>query len=161
MRSHLRYLAYVLRHKWHVFVACRGLNVPLWQAIVHDWTKFLPCEWSPYVQRFYGPAPPQRDQARGEAFDRAWNHHQKSNPHHRQYHVLVTESEASGTRALAIPPRYAREMVADWIGAGRAQGKPDVAAWYAANAAKMVLHTDTRALVERLLAEARQRGLIP
>ena len=64
-------------------------------------------------------------------------------------------------RALAIPPRYAREMVADWIGAGLAQGKPDVAAWYAANAAKMVLHDDTRALVERLIAEAQQRRRVP
>ena len=64
-------------------------------------------------------------------------------------------------RALAIPPHYVREMVADWIGAGRAQGKPDVAAWYAANAAKMVLHDDTRALVERLMAEAQRRRLIP
>jgi len=56
MQPHLRYLAYVLRHKWHVFIACRGLHVPLWQAIIHDWTKFLPCEWFPYVQRFYGAA---------------------------------------------------------------------------------------------------------
>ena len=34
-------------------------HVPLWQAIIHDWTKFLPCEWFPYVQRFYGAAPPR------------------------------------------------------------------------------------------------------
>jgi hypothetical protein len=32
MLPHLRYLAYGLRHKWHV---------PLWQALIHDWTKFL------------------------------------------------------------------------------------------------------------------------
>ncbi|MEO7909410.1 MAG: DUF5662 family protein [Roseiflexaceae bacterium] len=160
MLPHLRYLAYVLRHKWHVFVACRGLHVPLWQAIIHDWTKFLPCEWFPYVQRFYGAATLQRDH-KSDAFDRAWNHHQKSNRHHWQYWALVTERDAARVRALAIPPRYAREMVADWIGAGRAQGKPDVAAWYAANAAKMVLHEHTRTLVEQLIGEAQRRGLVP
>ena len=31
----------------------------------------------------------------------------------------------------------------------------------AANAAKMVLHNDTRALVEQLMAEAQQRRLVP
>ena len=159
MLRHLRYLTYVLNHKWHVFVACRSLNVPLWQAISHDWTKFLPCEWFPYVQRFYGAAPLQGSTS--DAFARAWNHHQKANAHHWQYWVLITDSDASRVRALSIPPRYTREMVADWIGAGRAQGKPDVAAWYAANAAKMVLHADTRALAERLLGEAQQRRLIP
>jgi len=160
MRSHLRYLAYVLRHKWHVFVACRGLNVPLWQAIIHDWTKFLPCEWFPYVQRFGAAAAPQRDRKSAD-FDRAWNHHQKSNRHHWQYWVLVTDRDASRVRALAIPPRYAREMVADWIGAGRAQGKPDVVAWYAANAATMVLHDHTRTLVDQLIGEAQRRRLVP
>jgi hypothetical protein len=161
MPSHLRYLAYVLRHKWYVFVACRGLQVPLWQAIIHDWTKFLPCEWFPYVQRFFGASSPQLNQARDDAFDRAWNHHQKANRHHWQYWVLVPERDAARVRALAIPPRYVREMIADWIGAGRAQGKPDVAAWYAANAAKMVLHDETRALVEHLMAEAQRHRLIP
>ena len=160
MQSHLRYLAYVLRHKWHVFVACRGLHVPIWQAIIHDWTKFLPCEWFPYVQRFYGAASPQRNRT-DDAFDQAWNHHQKSNRHHWQYWVIITDRDTSRLQALSIPPRYAREMVADWIGAGRAQGKPDVAAWYAANAAKMVLHDHTRALVEQLISEAQRRRLVP
>ncbi len=160
MLPHLRYLAYVLRHKWHVFVACRSLHVPLWQALIHDWTKFLPCEWFLYVQRFGGAAPIQHDH-KNDAFDQAWNHHQKSNRHHWQYWVLVTERDVSRVRALAIPPHYAREMVADWIGAGRAQGKPDVAAWYTANAAKMVLHDHTRALVEELIGEAQRRRLVP
>jgi hypothetical protein len=54
-------------------------------------------------------------------------------------------------------------MVADWIGAGLAQGKPDVLGWYLANEHKMLLHSDTRASVERLLgisdetAAARER----
>jgi hypothetical protein len=86
-------------------------------------------------------APLKRDRT-DDAFDRAWNHHQKSNLHHWHYWVLVTENGASRMRALSIPPRYVREMVADWIGAGQAQGKPDIAGWYTANAAKM-LHDDT------------------
>jgi hypothetical protein len=62
MQPHLRYLAYVLRHKWHVLIACRGLHVPLWQAIIHDWTKFLPCEWvcAAFLRRRAAQARPHR-----------------------------------------------------------------------------------------------------
>jgi hypothetical protein len=47
-----------------------------------------------------------------------------------------------------------REMVADWMGAGRALGKPDTRGWYEANKDKQQLHPETRALVERLLEAA-------
>jgi hypothetical protein len=47
-----------------------------------------------------------------------------------------------------------REMVADWMGAGRALGKPDTRAWYEANKDKMILHPATRRRVEMLLEAA-------
>jgi len=166
MRPHLRYLSYVLRHKWHVFVACWALGVPLWQAITHDWQKFTPTEWFPYVAYFCGPKPIQRDKSGyydassvGGAFDRAWLHHQHYGPHHWQHWILRQDDGA--IKALEMPVRYAREMVADWIGAGRALGKPDCEGWYDANAEKMVLHDSTRALVERVIGEAKLLRLIP
>ena len=47
----------------------------------------------------------------------------------------------------------AREMVADWHGAGRAITGKDGGTrdWYAANGGKMKLHADTRMIVDRLL----------
>ena len=156
MMPHLRYLRYVLRHKWYVFLACRRLGVPLRQAILHDWSKFLPVEWFPYVRFFYGPRPIQRDATGyydaasvGGDFDRAWLHHQHFNAHHWQHWVL--RQDDGSFRALPMPERFAREMVADWIGAGRAQGKPDVRGWYAANREKLLLDPATRSYVERLL----------
>lgn len=53
MSKHLSYLSYVLGHKWHVFIECCKLGVP-WLGIIHDWSKFLPSEWFPYVNWFYG-----------------------------------------------------------------------------------------------------------
>src|SRR6476659_9088742 len=81
MRSHLRYLSYVLRHKWHVAVAGWALGVPLWRLIIHDWTKFTPAEWGPYVRGFF-PAAQAVDPA---AFERAWEHHWSRNPHHHEF----------------------------------------------------------------------------
>lgn len=82
-------------------------------------------------------------------FDVAWLHHQKSNPHHWQYWILIRDTGAEVI--LPMPEVYIREMVADWRGAGRAVEKPDTLAWYAANKDKMRLHPDTRKRVEQLL----------
>lgn len=160
MRAHLAYLRYVLRHKWFVFLECRKLGVPLWTAVLHDWDKFLPDEWFPYVHFFYEPdgSPKQRRDSTGyykptdtgnAAFDFAWLLHQKRNRHHWQWWVLPEDN--GGEKILPIPDVYRREMLADWRGAGRAQGTPDTAVWYEKNKDKMRLHLDTRAWIEQQL----------
>jgi hypothetical protein len=140
---HWKYLKAVLRHKWFVFLAGRG-TVSLWQLVKHDWSKFIPAEWTPYARSFYGPQP--RTVATRQAFDRAWLHHQHANPHHWQAWVLREDSGV--TKVLPMPEKYRREMLADWRGAGRAYGNNDTAGWYEKNAARIMLHPETRALVE-------------
>lgn len=144
LRSHARYASYVARHKWFVFRAGLKTSAPLWRLIIHDWSKLTPAEWTPYVRTFYTE---NGDQG---AFDRAWLHHQHRNPHHWQ-HWLLREDDGP-LKALAIPDDLVREMVADWMGAGRAiTGRWDVASWYAANSDKIVLEPTTRARVEALI----------
>ena len=145
MRSHLLYLRYVARHKWFVFRECCKLGIPL-AGIIHDWSKFTPSEWFPYVRFFYGPSGTGTGD---EAFDFAWLLHQKRNPHHWQWWCLPEDS--GGLKVLPMPDRYRREMLADWRGAGLAQGTPDTVAWYKANREKMKLHPETRVWVERML----------
>jgi hypothetical protein len=160
---HYKYAKYVVRHKYYVFIYCMKLNVALWQALIHDWTKFLPVEWFPYVDFFYGrvlrPVGAGKNgymHLPGEDadFDAAWNHHQKVNPHHWQYWVLIRDNDEPKLLPLRMPEKYVREMVADWCGAGRAQGHgDDIREWYAMNKDKMFLHDETRALVEALIGE--------
>jgi hypothetical protein len=160
LKAHIAYLRYVLRHKWFVFLACRRLGVPLWRSIIHDWTKFTPAEWSPYVHQFYNPDGSKRQVNRADgglhtrnldvAFNQAWLHHQKHNPHHWQYWLLVNDED--GTVPLEVPFNYVLEMIADWDGAGRAiTGKSDPAGWYEKTGHKMILHPETRELVEAIL----------
>lgn len=174
MKAHLQYLRYVLWHKWFVFLGCMRLGVPLHQAILHDSSKFSPAEWGAYVAKFYGsypehdPSDPGKWMRRGYygpttadvaiAFDSAWNHHQKHNPHHWQYWLLITDSDAPRPRALPIPQRFVLEMVADWYGAGRAiTGKNDLARWYAGNREWIMLEEGTRARVEEAIARIATR----
>jgi len=162
MKAHWQYLKYVLRHKIFVFIHCRHLGVPLWRAVIHDWSKFTPAEWSPYVHSFYNPDGTKRrvrdttgaydPNSISLNFSYAWNHHEKNNPHHWGYWV-VTSGDYGKTEALPMPETYVREMIADWAGAGQAiTGKVDPAGWYAKNGEKFLMHSVTRTLVESLLA---------
>jgi hypothetical protein len=169
VKAHLAYLWYVLRHKWFVFLECWRLGIP-WLGVVHDVSKFTPGEWFPYVNHFHGPNSHHKDgshapkQIRDEtgyykptntgdvAFDFAWLLHQKRNKHHWQWWVLPEDE--GGLVALPIPPRYRLEMLADWRGAGRAQGTPDTKAWYLKHRDKMKLDLLTREWIEVQLGVA-------
>jgi hypothetical protein len=128
--KHLKYLSYVARHKWFVYQEARRLGVG-WLGAIHDLSKFRPDEWRPYAEHFYGKG---RVNPRGTtgyykptdtgdaAFDYAWLLHQKRNKHHWQWWCLPEDD--GGIKVLEMPPRYLREMLADWRGAGMAQGRP-------------------------------------
>lgn len=155
MRAHWAYFKYVMRHKWFVFLAGCETKAPLWRLIIHDWLKFLPCEWFPYVRRFYNRDGSKRDwnaMYDKMEFDAAWNHHQKSNKHHWQYWILINDSDEPKLRPQIMPSNYVKEMVADWAGAGRAiTGKWEVKTWYTTNRDKIIIHDETRELVEQIL----------
>src|SRR5579884_881616 len=161
--THLRYAHYLIRHKWFVFLAGLQVKAPLWRLIIHDWSKFDPREWRPYATFFYAPKPVghvahmgshyqaqvirQVEAQRQADFDRAWLRHQHRNPHHWQHWVLRFDD--GRTEALPMPNRLVKEMVADWMGAGRAiTGKWDTASWYRKSSEKMLLHPATRVRVE-------------
>ena len=50
-----------------------------------------------------------------------------------------------------MPDKYRREMLADWRGAGRAQGTPDTRAWYIKHYHDIILHEDTRQWLDEQL----------
>lgn len=163
MKKHWQYLKYVLRHKWFVFLACLSYGL-VWRGIKHDWHKFLPDEWLPYARFFYGKSAIQRRDKTGyykptdtgdAAFDFAWLLHQKRADHHWQWWVLPEDD--GGVKVLPMSATARKEMIADWRGAGRAQGKPNTWEWYEANKGKMQLHPDTRAWVEAEITELKRR----
>ena len=146
---HWEYLKRLIRHKWFTLLECYKLNI-LWLGLIHDWSKFRPSEWHPYVQSFCGPWEySNRPQWLVDAFDAAWLYHQRRNKHHWQYWILVQDEDEN--KILEMPAKYAKEMLADWRGAGRAYDNPDTVSWYQAHKDKMQLHPDTRAWIEQKL----------
>jgi hypothetical protein len=158
--KYLKYLKYLLAHKFWVSYYCFKNKLYL-RGFLHDWTKFLPDEFVPYMNFFYGKKgavhrgamqsgyykPYKTDD---EKFDFAWLKHQNRNKHHWQWWVLPKDD---GTiLAMRMKRKYIVEMVCDWRGAGKAQGFGDnTKSWYEENKDKMTLHPETRSQVEDIL----------
>jgi len=156
MNKHLKYLSYVLRHKYYVGKALLKLGGwRMWYRVLkHDWTKFMPSEWFPYVEYFNNPSDDHSERAIQRLnFDYAWLHHLRLNSHHRQYY-MAQEDNGSIT-VLDMPYLDIVEMVADWKGAGLAQhNSHSVEEWYYEHTAVgEQLAPYTRQIVEELIKE--------
>lgn len=141
VRKNWLYAKYLFRHKWFVFLAGAMTGAPLWRLVIHDWSKLRPCEWVPYREFFYGVRTPEVT----AAFERAWLSHIHWNKHHWDHWC---SKDHGAFKALPMPDKYVREMVADWAGAGRAiTGRWDLNVWYEKNRSEMLLHDGTSAAV--------------
>ena len=153
MNGYIKYFNYVLRHKWYVFVECMKFRIPL-QGIFHDASKFMPDEFIPYAQYFYGSIDRNTNNTgyfhkndKNTSFNKAWLKHQKRNKHHWQHWIL--REDTGDTILLPMPLKYMKEMLADWRGAGKAQGYGDnTIEWYEQNKDRMMLHPSTRKWIE-------------
>jgi hypothetical protein len=166
MKKYALYFRYVARHKWFVFIECVKRGIPL-RGILHDWDKFLPSEFFPYAEMFYGNNKPIRDETGyykpydtgNEKFELAWLQHVNRNKHHWQYWVLPHDRDDNGNehgceKVFDIPHKYLLEMVCDWIGAGKAQKTNRTALeWYTKNKAKLGLTSKSARGIEKILAK--------
>lgn len=150
-----KYLRYLFRHKWFVFLGCLKYGL-VWRGMAHDLSKFLPSELFPYMEYFYGKGDRKQEiHQPGEdpRFDLAWIRHHHRNPHHWQYWV-VKDGE-SGAKCLPMPDKYRKEMLADWRGVKRALGVKNIdenaREWYLKYRSTILLHDDTRKWIEEEL----------
>ena len=151
-----KYLKYLCKHKFYVFLECYKLKIPF-LGLIHDWSKFRLSEFIPYAQHFYAQGSNiqkgrdetgyyQAGNTESDQFNMAWLLHQKRNKHHWQWWLLPMDD--SSTKVFEMPLKYRKEMLTDWRGAGRAQGAPDTKAWYEKNKYKMQLGIFTRKWIE-------------
>lgn len=132
---HIKYLIYLLKHKWFVFIECFRLGI-LWRGVTHDLSKFSILEWLPYANKFFGRKewfPSDQD-----GFNGAWEHHW-------QYWVSPVSHSC---RIMSYGAT--REMVADWIAMGKTQENTALD-YYIENRDKILLAPLTRKTVEDLL----------
>jgi hypothetical protein len=115
----------------------------------HDDSKYSNEEFYGYRYQFY----PEDDdgltaETRHSYFDSAWNHHQKANPHHWQYWVMVWGREL---KPLPMPAFYIWEMLMDWTAMSLTVGHQKPSEWYVKQKAKMVIAQATSEAIEHWL----------
>ncbi len=157
----LRYGLLTIRHKWFVFLAGFRTKAPIWRLIIHDWSKLLPSELPHYARLFYKKG--NLDTSRINQFMVANLHHQNYNPHHWEYwiprsiHYACRIEKYKANKPMPMPDWAIREMVADWLGAGRAYEDKwaDMKnwSWFESHYLKMDFHNDTRQKLSKVLNE--------
>jgi len=121
-----------------------------WQSInslieKHDESKYTNDEFEHYRQYFY-PVDENSEKDK-KKFNIGWNHHQKSNPHHWEYWVLI---DGQGRRVLDMPFIYIFEMLCDWTAMSfKFKDKPSD--FYNKNKKRMTLSDDTRSCLLKWL----------
>jgi hypothetical protein len=140
--SYIKYVLLVLRHKWFVLVAgIRIGKIPIYRLLIHDLSKFSPIELKAYHGRYFSSGWSQ------EEWDRAWLHHIHKNPHHWEHWVLKE-------RPIPMPEQFVREMLADWLGAGREYaGSWEIQAWIDEKFHKMKFHPKSIEILEKIIRD--------
>lgn len=152
----LKYIILTLKHKWYVLLIGIKLKVSIFRLLKHDLSKFSHFELPHYGKQFFGKA----DDPQG--FIKAWLHHQNSNDHHWEYWIPRTGHKRCNPpieemKPIQMSEQAVREMVADWIGAGKAYTKewPNILnwTWFRNNINIMNLHPKTKLMVSSILKE--------
>lgn len=141
----------ILRHKWYVFLAGLRVGVPVWALIVHDLSKFSRTEFGAYARKFELKG--EKAEKGDLEFALAWLRHENSNAHHWGFWIARTGTHAG--RALPMPERYIKEMVADWMGAGRTYtGSWGMSEWLNNNLESFTFYPETYREVRSVLIRA-------
>ena len=152
----MKYFFLTIKHKWFVLIAGLKTKAPLWRLIIHDWSKFLWSELPHYQRQFFGKADDP------EGFIGCWTKHQNRHPHHWEYWIPRTGHSRCNppfldNEPIPMPEWAIREMVADWMAAGRAyEGKwPDFEnwTWLTNHKKRFRMHSESFERLEKILKE--------
>jgi len=150
MKKYWKYFWYVLEHKKNVFIECLKMKLFI-HAIIHDMSKFLPSEFISYAKFFYETDRFSNYKISDEDninFQKGWCFHQKRNKHHWNYWVSVTRKNE--IRAIPMPLKYVKQMIADWNGMSRRFGST-TELYFNQHKDSMILHKETIATIENIL----------
>ncbi|MDO4487584.1 MAG: DUF5662 family protein [Eubacteriales bacterium] len=142
-------------HKKHVRDGCFKIGLYR-QGIMHDLSKYSPTEFFLSVKYWCGTRSPNANDRRINGCSRAWLHHKGRNRHHFEYWIDFEGPPVNGFIGCKMPLKYVAEMVCDRRAAciayhGKDYKQADAWNYYARNRKILVMHPDTRAVLERAL----------
>lgn len=113
----------------------------------HDTSKYESDEYDAYCNYFYPSDGFEKDE---HEFNRAWLLHQKRNPHHWQYWILIRDN--GDLEPMDMPIEYICEMLCDWHSFTLRDSKSTAYKWWNDNKDKMVLSKNTIDCIESMIS---------
>lgn len=152
----------ITAHKARVMKYC--FKVGLYrQGLLHDLSKYGPVEFWKGVTYYQGTRSPNEAERQATGVSEAWLHHKGRNRHHLEYWIDYSPQGDHRMCGMKMPVRYVAEMFCDRVAACQTyQGAKytNASPWeyYAQSKDHLMLHPDTRALLEKLLLMLRDQG---
>jgi len=152
MNPYIGHFKTITTHKIHVLKACTKVGIPL-RGITHDLSKYSPKEFASSAKFFNGTKSPISIQKERFGYSEAWANHKGRNTHHWEH---WTDFQDGKVYCMKMPIKDVKEMLCDWIGAGKAYNKEkwtprSAYEYYQNHESKILFHGLTRVLVERSL----------
>ncbi len=129
------------------------------QGLLHDLSKLSPTEFLVGARYYKGTESPNNGERLDKGYSLAWLHHKGRNKHHFEYWIDYDIRKGSGGKmtGMKMPVNYVAEMYVDRVSASKNYMKDsyrDQSSWeyYARGRGKYILHEQTKALLEMLLA---------
>lgn len=133
---------------------CKALSIDLGRLKemieIHDQSKYSEEEFEGYRKYFYPTHLEDSEDLNKYAFDLAWNHHVKNNPHHPEF--WVRQDEDTGELIPEdMPNTFIAEMLLDWQAMGYKFGDNAYQYWNS-DKCKKFLSPATREKVESVIS---------
>ena len=149
-------------HKYLVAKGCFAVGLYR-QGLLHDMSKYSPIEFRVGAKYFQGNRSPNNAEREDMGYSSSWLHHKGRHKHHLEYWIDYGVSGDHHMTGMKMPVRFVVEMVMDRIAASKVYKKEaytDRSPWeyYDHSKDHLLLHDDTRALLEELLWKLAEEG---
>lgn len=151
----------ITRHRHAVIAHSKRAGI-LWQGILHDLSKYSPCEFWVGARFYNGKKSPNEEERHIFGYSAAWMHHKGRNKHHFEY-WLDYDYETHEFKPVKMPMRYIAEMFCDRVAASKIyQGdnytKEHPLQYFNKGKATRPIHPETSAVIEGLLTILAEQG---
>ena len=161
MAHPIKHFITITKHRHKVIAHCAKAGI-LWQGLKHDLSKYSPAEFIPGAKYYQGSRSPNEREREVLGCSKAWMHHKGRNRHHYEYWNDYNPKTKS-IESVEMPVRFVIEMFCDRVAASKIyNGKnykvSDPYIYFLRIKGKNRLHSNTEALLEKLLVMLKDKG---
>ena len=162
LRNAKKHFQTVQHHRKLVREGCFRAGM-YWQGLTHDLSKYTIPEFKIGIQYYLDGQSPHNGERQKYGYSTAWLHHKGRNKHHPEYWMDYEYFGDRHVTGMRMPTKYVVEMFVDRVSAsknyrGKSYQDSDALAYYQKRKDVMVIHKDSREILERLLHMLAEEG---